>query len=101
MSAYLVIEAILTDPAAFAPYTKAVPPIVAKYGGEYISLAGDSEVFEGDWGATKVVLHQWPTMQAARDFWFSEEYQKAKKLRAGTGTFRVMLVDGLTKETLE
>ena len=44
MPAYLVIEAVLTDPAAFVPYTKAVPPLVAQFGGEYISLAGDSEV---------------------------------------------------------
>ncbi len=101
MPAYLVIEAVLTDPAAFVPYTKAVPPLVAKFGGQYISLAGSSEVLEGDWGATKVVLHRWPNMQAARDFWYSDEYQEAIKLREGTGTFRVMLVDGLNQETLE
>lgn len=101
MSAYIVVEAVLTDPAGFLPYTKAVPPLVQKFGGEYIAIGGESEVLEGDWGKTKVVLHRWPTMQAARDFWYSEEYEAAKKLREGTGTFRVMLVDGVKKETLE
>jgi len=101
MSAYIVVEAIITDFANFVPYTKAVPPLVAKMGGEYISIGGESQALEGDWGETKIVLHRWPNMQAARDFWFSDEYEQAKKLREGTGTFRVMLVDGVKKETLE
>jgi len=101
MSAYIVVEATITDFPKFVPYTKIVPALVAKMGGEYISIGGETEVLEGDWGETKIVLHRWSTMQAARDFWFSEEYQQAKKLREGTGTFRVILVDGVKKETLE
>ena len=101
MSAYIVVEAVITDRKGFAPYTKAVPPLVAKMGGEYISIAGESEALEGDWGEVKIVLHRWPSMQAARDFWNSDEYTAAKELRNNTGTFRVMLVDGVKKETLE
>jgi len=95
MPAYIVVEAILTDPAAFAPYTKVVPALVAKYGGEYLALGGDVEPLEGDW------VHRWPSMEVARKFWYSEEYTAAKQLRAGTGEFRVMLVDGINKENLE
>ena len=101
MAAYLVIEAVLTDPKGFIPYTKAVPGLVERYGGEYLSLAGESEVFEGDWGETRVVLHRWPDMDSARRFWYSDEYREAKKLREGTGQFRVMLVDGINSDTLE
>jgi len=106
VAAYLVVEAVLTDPKKFKPYTEVVPQLITKFGGEYISIGGESEVLEGEWGATKVVLHRWPSMQAARDFWNSEEYTEAKKLREGTGTFRVMLVDGSSnkpaaKERLE
>jgi len=101
MSAYIVVEAILTDTAKFVPYTQAVPPLVTKFGGEYIAVASEHEILEGDWSETKIVLHRWPNMQAARDFWYSDEYQAAKKLREGTGQFRVMLVDGIKKENLE
>ncbi len=101
MSAYLVVEAVLTDPKGFVPYTKVVPSLVAKMGGEYIAIGGESEVLEGEWGNTKVVLHRWPSMQAARDFWYSDEYQEAIKLREGTGEFRVMLVDGVKQEVLK
>ncbi len=101
MPAYLVVEAVITDPKGFVAYTRAVPPLVARYGGEYLVMGGESEALEGDWGATKIVLHRWPDLQAARRFWHSDEYQAAKRLREGTGEFRVMLVDGLVKEKLE
>jgi len=76
MSAYLVVEAVITDPAGFLPYTKVVPPLLQKFGGEYISIAGATEMLEGEWGETKIVIHRWPNMQAARDFWYSEECEK-------------------------
>lgn len=100
MPAYIVVEARLSDPKKFLPYTKVVPALVTKYGGEYIAIGGASEVLEGDWGDTKIVLHKWPDMQSARNFWNSDEYSEAKKIRAGTGTFRVMLVDGFTRESV-
>ena len=101
MAAYLVVEAILTNPQDFVSYTKAVPPLVTKFGGEYIAVGGESESLEGEWGVTRIVLHKWPSMDAARKFWYSDEYTEAKKLREGTGTFRVMLVDGLKAGNLE
>ncbi len=39
-------------------------------------------------------------MDAARRYWLSPEYAALKRLREGTGTFRVILVDGLATETL-
>jgi len=101
MSAYMVIEAVIADYERFGAYGEAVPPLVAQMGGEYISIAGEAEALEGDWGETKVVLSRWPSMRAARDFWHSDEYKEAKKLRENTGTFRVMLIDGVNQEVLE
>lgn len=101
MAAYLVVEAVITDAEKFGAYIKAVPPIVAQFGGEYLVVGGEAEPLEGDWGETKIVLHRWPDMPTARLFWHSDEYQQAKRLREGTGQFRVMLVDGLAKQQLE
>lgn len=101
MAAYLVIEAQISDLEGFSCYAKVVPPLVAQFGGEYLVLGGEHEALEGDWGKTKVVLHRWPSMEAARRFWQSDEYQEAKRLRDGTGQFRVMLVSGVAKEKLE
>jgi uncharacterized protein (DUF1330 family) len=101
MSAYIIVEAVITHPDAFAAYAKAVPPVVAQYGGEYKILGGQASALEGEWGATKIVMHEWPSVEAAKAFWYSEEYAKIKPLREGTGEFRVILVDGRSSQKLE
>lgn len=101
MPAYLVVEARLHDPGAFAAYARIVPELVARYGGEYLAIGGEQEALEGDWSGLRVVLHRWPDMERARLFWHSEEYRAAKALREGTGEFRVLLVEGRDTEVLE
>jgi uncharacterized protein (DUF1330 family) len=101
MSAYIIVEAIITKPKEFAAYAQAVPAIVAQYGGVYRVLGGAAESLEGDWGATRLVMHEWPSMDVARAFWESREYAAVKPLRQGTGEFRVMLVAGKQSDVLE
>lgn len=101
MSAYIIVEAIITKPQEFAAYAQAVPAVVAKYHGNYRILGGEVETLEGDWGTTRIVMHEWPSMEAARAFWHSDEYAAVKPLREGTGQFRVILVAGTASEVLE
>lgn len=100
--AYVVIEAKLksSELERFASYASKVPSLVRKYGGEYLILGGEHEPLEGDgdWGETRIVLHKWESTAQAKEFWNSDEYQELKKLREGTGEFRIMLVEGLEKE---
>jgi len=42
-----------------------------------------------------VVVARFPSRAAAQAFWHSPEYTAAKALRAGKGTFFVMLLYGL------
>ncbi len=101
MAAYMVVEAEIEQPQGFAAYARAVPALVAEYGGEYLVLGGEAESLEGDWGGVRLVLHRWPDRDTARRFWHSPEYRELKRLREGTGTFRVMLLEGLEREVLE
>lgn len=101
MSAYIIVEAIITKPQEFSAYAQAVPAVVEQFGGVYRILGGEAEPLEGDWGQTRIVMHEWPSMEAARAFWSSEEYAAVKPLRAGTGEFRVMLVAAKALEILE
>lgn len=101
MTAYIIVEAVLHDAEKFGAYARAVPPIVAEYGGEYLVLGGEHTSLEGDWGATRLVVHRWPSAEQAKAFWYSEAYEAVKPLRHGTGEFRVMLVDGLQQTPLE
>lgn len=101
MAAYLVVEAKISDPGQFTDYARLVPELVARFGGEYIVMGGEQDALEGDWSGSRVVLHRWPDMASARAFWTSPEYTAAKKLREGTGEFRVLLVQGRDEQVLE
>jgi len=68
--------------------------MVERFGGRYVLMGGGTEVLEGAWSnGGGAVISEWPDRAAALRFWHSPEYVEAKKLRAGTGTFQVVLVD--------
>jgi uncharacterized protein (DUF1330 family) len=91
--ALMLIEADITDMERFREYTLAIIPIVQRFGGRYVVMRGARVDLEGDWGTTRIVVSEWPSMQVAQDFWNSPEYREAVKLREGTGTFRVTLLE--------
>lgn len=100
MPAYMLIEARITDPARFRAYAEANPPLVARYGGRYLAMRGETVALEGELGAAKIVISEWPDMDAARRYWHSPDYAALRVLREGCGEFRVLLVDGLSQESL-
>jgi len=95
MAAYMMISVKMKDRDKFvAGYGKAVPPIVAKFGGEYIIVAPGAELLEGTLeGYTSVAISKWPDKQTALKFWNSDEYAEAKKLREGLADAEVLLVE--------
>ncbi|MEM9168495.1 MAG: DUF1330 domain-containing protein [Pseudomonadota bacterium] len=95
--AYLVVVGDVFDREAFIPgYAQKMPPIYAKYGGEYLAVGRNREVLEGDAAFTSYVISKWPSMDAARAFWDSPEYAPLKKARmdGNWGKFDVYLVEG-------
>lgn len=68
MSTYMIVQARITDPERFKNYTAVVPALVARFGGQYVILAGQTEVLEGDWPQVKTVVSQWPDRSAAKAF---------------------------------
>ena len=101
MSAFIIVQAQITDAEKFAAYTAVVPALVEQYGGVYRVLGGQASCLEGEWQPAAMVVSEWPSRAAAETFWHSSDYQQAKKLRAGTGRFQVLLVDGVDEQSLE
>ena len=98
MSAYLLVEADVTDRDRFMVYAKEVRKLVRECGGEYLVIGGPIELLETedthDNGRT-IVISKWPSRQVARDFWNSDAYRKLKALRDGAAQVRVRLTQGL------
>lgn len=94
MAAYVVYQGEVTDPGRYDEYkTKAAASIVAA-GGRYLVRGGNVEVLEGDAPAGRTVVLEFPTMQAALDWYRGDEYTEIRKMREGAARARMYVVDG-------
>lgn len=94
---YLLVQAVVTNPQGLKAYNEALPPIYKKFGGQYLALVPGMkvEVAEGVGEGRSIVIAKFPSKEAAWGFWNSPEYAAAKKLREGTGTYFVTVLEGL------
>lgn len=95
MAAYVIVQTDITDPERYEHYKAATPATIAEFGGRFIVRGGDIEVLEGDWDPLRVVLIEFPGMDAVRAWWASPGYRAAKALREGAATLSIVAVAGV------
>jgi uncharacterized protein (DUF1330 family) len=93
MGAFMFIQADITDPQQFMKYAKRTPELITKFGGRYRCMRAAVEQLEGNPDNRKIVVSEWPSMEAAQTFWNSPEYQAVKKYRDGAAEVDVYLVE--------
>lgn len=82
MPAYYVAEHIITDAARFEEYKAKVGPMIAKYGGRYLTKAGSHRLPEGGhWRPERVVIIEFPDMDSLNRWYTASEYQPLISLR--------------------
>ena len=92
--ALVAVEITVKDPEMYKQYMALAPESIAKYKGKYLVRGGTYEALEGDWNPQRFVILEFPTAQAARDWWHSPEYSKARAIRQKCADARMLLVDG-------
>ena len=95
MAAYLVVDIDVTNQTQFEEYKKLAPAAIAKYGGRYLIRGGAYEVIEGNWRPQRLTIVEFDSMDKAKAFYTSPEYQVAIKARAGAANFKALLVQGV------
>ncbi len=75
----------------FVPLARAT---ITKNGGKFIA-SGAPVALDGTAPAQRVVINQWESMEKAREWFKSPEYQKAREIGNKYATFTVFLVPGL------
>ncbi len=94
MSAYVIVEVEVTDPAAYEEYRKLVPATIAKFGGTYLVRGGATEIKEGEWKPKRLVVLEFASMDQARKWYHSPEYAPALALRLKAARSKLLLVEG-------
>jgi uncharacterized protein (DUF1330 family) len=94
MAAYIVVDISINDPKVYERYKLLAPPSIAVYGGKYLVRGGSASPLEGAWSPQRFVILEFPTADAARNWWSSPEYAEAKALRQSCADTDMLLVDG-------
>ena len=97
MPAYVLAEIEITNPEGYKEYTKAVPATITKYGGRFLVRGGATEALEGEWPQKRRVVLEFPSVEAARKWWDSPEYEKPKAMRRANSKGRLMLLEGVAE----
>ena len=96
MAAYLVVDTLISDAAAYETYKAGAKPIAERHGGEYLARGGALTVLEaGLWTPTRLVIIRFPDVTAAKAFADDPEYQPLKATRQGAATCTLAIVEGL------
>ena len=90
---YIIITEDVKDPAGMAEYGKLASQAMA--GSKLLSFDAKPEVLEGEWHGTQTVVLEFESVEAARDWYNSDAYQEAAKLRQVAADCNGVIVSGL------
>lgn len=91
--AYVIARVTVTNPEAYAEYAKGATEAIRKYNGRPLARGGAYEALEGEARPRNVVI-EFDSMEQARRYYNSPEYQAAKAKRDGACVAEFVLVEG-------
>ncbi len=95
MAAYFIVDVDVKNPQAYEAYKQAAAASIAQYGGRYLVRGGKHEVLEGKWHPTRLVVLEFPSLDAAKRWYTSPEYTKVKPIRLQHAQGDLVLVEGV------
>ena len=97
---YLVFEIEVTDHEAYEAYRKEARKALEEIGGGgRLLIRGGTlcpgaitETIEGDWMPERFVVVEFPSREAAQEYYYSDTYQEVLKLRQASSTARALMI---------
>lgn len=93
MAAYILADVDVTDPEQYAEYRKLSTAAFLAHGVKPLARGGATTRLEGREPGRIVVL-PFDSVAAARAFYDSPEYQKARSAREGAAVMNMVIVEG-------
>ena len=84
----------ITDQKTYDEYKRQVGPLIAKFGGRFLVRGGKHAVLEGSWQLDRLVVIEFPMMEAITSWYNSPEYAPLLALRQPAATDYLVAVDG-------
>ncbi len=95
MKGYLVANVSVGNEQAYEAYRSQVEAIIARHGGRYLVRGGAVEVLEREQAVSRLVIVEFPGVEAVRAFYDSPEYQEIIPLRTNHSVGSLAIVAGV------
>jgi uncharacterized protein (DUF1330 family) len=92
--AYVITEIEVTDAEAFKEYAPRVQSTFESFGGRYVVRGGNTRSLAGT-TPKRIVVIVFDSMERARSWYDSPNYEALKSLRDKAGRVRIFAVEGL------
>ena len=90
---YVIARITVTDPEAYAEYAKGATAAIRQYNGRPLVRGGAYEALEGEARGRNVII-EFESLEQAKRYFHSPEYQAAKAKRAGAAVAEIVAVEG-------
>lgn len=94
MTAYVLALIDVKDPQGYAAYAQGVPATIAAHGGRYILRNGPKTPCEGSLPTDRVVVIEFPSVEKARAWYGSDEYQALVPIRQAAAQGSLTIIEG-------
>ena len=94
-SGYIIASVTVTKPEQYEEYRKWSTEAMRAHGAEVCVRGGKVEVLEGDWNPGRTVILKVPSFEAAKAFYDTPEYLRAREAREGAAIMRMVCVEGV------
>ncbi len=95
MTTYVLAQVNVTDLDGFTEYTNQFAPTIVPFDGEVVMYSDNPEVLEGSWPEGRTVVLSFPSVEQARAWYHSEEYQRISELRRAASQGSLVIVEGV------
>ena len=91
---YIIFTEAIHDREAMDTYSQAAIPTIMGAGSNVLVAAQDAEVLEGEWHGSQTVILEFESVEAAKAWYESDEYQAAIPLRQAAADCNVAILPG-------
>ncbi|MEU6140475.1 DUF1330 domain-containing protein [Streptomyces sp. NPDC047081] len=91
---YVILTEAINDPGGMAAYGRAAGLSLAESGGSVLALDANPQLLEGSWHGDQTVVLEFESVEAARAWYESAAYEKAKPLRQAAAETNAVIVSG-------
>lgn len=97
MKGYVIATVRVDDPEGYEAYRSQTRAVIERHGGRFLVRGGRVEPREGAMTGDRVVVLEFPTLDRARAFYDSEDYQRIVPIRQANATATLFLVEGIAE----